>query len=342
MTQIHFFQRYSQKENVVTNNTLLLLARFYSHAPRKLEEIVNDLLDDPQVSVGVTFIQQKPTSASVLDGLLFQTGFRLALETKLYQNHDLDQLRRHLEEFAHGGGSRDEKQLLVSLSPVPPDTQFEKKAREAVVNFNSEKGTNVIFACSTFAQLIDVCNDQVSDRDYELRGILDEFKDYCAEEGLLPRTDFTMRVVTCGWTLNENLEFNLYYEPFDRSARRHKYLGIYRDKRVQGIGEVENIIRADLSEGVVEIRGDSLDTVQPGQKDRIAQVIAKTKATTGWDISRDYRFYLVKRFVDTDYKKESPGPLRGVRYFDLGEVTGRSSLPGIEEIAGLLKTRTWK
>lgn len=340
MTRIHYFQRYSQKENVVTNNTLLLLSRFYVHSPRKLEDIINGLLDDPQISVGVTFLQQKPTSASVLDGLLFQTGFRLAIETKLYQNHDVNQLRRHLEEFAHGKCGRDEKQLLVSLSPAPPDIHIESKARELVADFNKEKGTTATFFCTTFEQLIEVCKEQVSDRDYELQDILEEFKDYCAEAGLLPRTDFTMRVVTCGWTLNENLEFNLYYEPVERSARSHKYLGIYRDKCVRALGEVENIISADLSEGVVEVVS-SIRPVQAGQKDRIAQVIAKTKATTGWDISRGYRFYLVNRFIDTAFEKQSAGPLRGVRYFDLGRVTGRSSLPSVEEIAVLLKTCKW-
>ncbi len=35
MSEIHYFQRYSQKENVITNNTLLLFSRLYNHSPQK-------------------------------------------------------------------------------------------------------------------------------------------------------------------------------------------------------------------------------------------------------------------------------------------------------------------
>jgi len=46
MSSIHYFQRYSQPENVATNNTLLLLSRLYHDSPNKFKGFLNDLLDD--------------------------------------------------------------------------------------------------------------------------------------------------------------------------------------------------------------------------------------------------------------------------------------------------------
>lgn len=40
MTDIHYFPRYSQPENVVTNNTLLLLLRLYQYNRFKFERFM--------------------------------------------------------------------------------------------------------------------------------------------------------------------------------------------------------------------------------------------------------------------------------------------------------------
>ena len=41
MSSVHYFQRYSQPENVVTNNTLLLLSQLYNYSPKKFSEMIN-------------------------------------------------------------------------------------------------------------------------------------------------------------------------------------------------------------------------------------------------------------------------------------------------------------
>ena len=43
MPNIHYFQRYSQPENAVTNNTLLLLGRIYSYSPSRASQLLTDL-----------------------------------------------------------------------------------------------------------------------------------------------------------------------------------------------------------------------------------------------------------------------------------------------------------
>ncbi len=58
MSKVHYFQRYSQRENVATNNTLLLISRLYAHEPSYLEAFLNDLVETGALEVGPSFIQQ--------------------------------------------------------------------------------------------------------------------------------------------------------------------------------------------------------------------------------------------------------------------------------------------
>lgn len=52
MASIHYFPRYSQKENMVTNNTLLLFSRLYNNSPYKFKLFMNNLLEDSEVEIG--------------------------------------------------------------------------------------------------------------------------------------------------------------------------------------------------------------------------------------------------------------------------------------------------
>ena len=97
MGSIHYFQRYSQKENVLTNNTLLLFSRLYQHSPISFQNFLNDLLD-LDVDAGISFSQQIKGQGSVPDGSLTQTSFRIIVETKLHENFSVGQLKGHLQD----------------------------------------------------------------------------------------------------------------------------------------------------------------------------------------------------------------------------------------------------
>lgn len=64
MNSISYFQRFSGKENHVTNNTLLMLRHVYQASPAKLENVLNELLDEP-LTIGLLFEQQIVGSHSV-------------------------------------------------------------------------------------------------------------------------------------------------------------------------------------------------------------------------------------------------------------------------------------
>ncbi len=118
MTQVRYFPRYSQRENFQTNNTLLLLHRLYDFSRFRFEDFLARLLRDTDtetdfaVPLGLQITQQVGTGASVVDGLLYQESFRIAIETKrTADGFDVEQLQRHLSGFIQPSGG-----FLILLS----------------------------------------------------------------------------------------------------------------------------------------------------------------------------------------------------------------------------------
>ena len=98
MSKIHYFQRYSSKENWITNSTLLLLSRLHYYNRFKFESVLNSILNDNNLSINVSvnFTQQEKGNQSVVDGVISQDSFKIAVETKLHDNFTANQLIRHL------------------------------------------------------------------------------------------------------------------------------------------------------------------------------------------------------------------------------------------------------
>ena len=340
MSRIHYFQRYSQKENAVTNNTLLLFSRLYQYSPLRFEDFLHDILVDIPIEVGVDFKQQTRTKTgkkktSIPDGLLSQNSFRIVLETKLDNNFTLRQLKGHLSAF----GNETTKVLLL-LKPVSITIEQRRKIEELVKDFNKDHDANIQLVATTFEDLISSYERVLKDRDYDMRDLIQDYEQFCDDDGLLPHVDHTMRAVSCGKSLNENFEFNLYYHPADWSYRLHKYIGIYSNKSVRGIGEMENVIHADMIGNKLNII-DSTEPITDGQRKRIIKVIPHAKEHCGYNIQHNHKFFLVKHFYPTDYHKVSKGPLRGTKYFNLLKKLGVEELPGTEEIAVRLRELKW-
>src|ERR1035437_4842147 len=116
MSEIHYFPRYSQPENVVTNNTLLLLLRLYQYNRFKFERFMELICADEEVQLAsswLQFRQQKGTGKSIVDGYISQDSIKIAVETKLTETFDPAQLENHLAVFA-----AEQHKLLILLSPT--------------------------------------------------------------------------------------------------------------------------------------------------------------------------------------------------------------------------------
>lgn len=334
--QVHYFQRYSQKENVVTNNTLLLFSRLYSRSPLYLESFLKDLVEMEDIEVGVGFTQQDSSSGgSVTDDLMVQRSLKVVVETKVDAGARLDQLEKHLEAF-----DGEEMQVLLLLAPTEPSRSFQERLDRAVRDYNEQRRAGVLHVCATFARIIGSYENTLPEHDYEMQELLEDYKDFCAGEGLLPREEYRMRAVPCGKTLEDNYDLRVYYQPVDRSYRDHKYLGIYKHKRVQYVGEIEVIVAADLTEDGPRVANGVAD-LTPEQRDRIEESALRAREQHGWDLASGHRFFLVKEFYPTNFRKGSPGGMMAHRYFDLGEVLDTERLPSVEKIAERLSEETW-
>lgn len=336
MSSIHYFQRYSQPENVATNNTLLLLSRLYHESPNKFKGFLNDFLDDNDIEAGIQFNQQRKGKNSIPDGSLTQVSFKIVIETKLHQNFSLEQLREHLSSFG-----KEQYQVLFSLSPQQPSNNLKLQIEDTISTYNRQNDTSIKYLPATFQDIVAKFNNCLEDHNYELIEIINDFEAYCIHYKLITAQDERMRIVPCGWTLKENFQFNLYYAPVNRGFSEHNYLGIYSDKSVQGIGKIENIITAHrLSTGELEITNGTTD-VTPEQTNNIIGVIAAAQTNNNWDIATGHRFFCVEKFYHTDFRKTTKYPLQGSKFFHLKDLLKITTLPKIEEIAEKLKSIEW-
>ena len=188
----HYFQRYSQRENVVTNNTLLLFSRLYAHNPYSLATFINECLNIP-FDIGVSFAQQTPSQHSTPDGLISQTSFKIVIETKLDENYDPDQLERHLSTF-----NNEEHQILLLLSPTSPNDEFICKVKADVQAFNKTHKQDIQFIPTTFEAIIDSFESVLSDFDFQMKELAEDFRAFLQEEDLLLNAPYLMRAVAAG------------------------------------------------------------------------------------------------------------------------------------------------
>lgn len=149
-----------------------------------------------------------------------------------------------------------------------------------------------------------------------------------------------MRIVPCGtsWELNEKYAY--YFDPADRGNREHKYIGFYKSKAVRAIGEMENIITANLENGQLKIIASDKKPITKEQKERLLAGI-KGAIAFGWQIGKGHKFFLVKKFQPVLYLKRTKYPIRSATYIDLREELETTEIPEINLLAQQLNKLNW-
>ncbi len=336
MRGVHMFQRFSQKENVVTNNTLLFMSRLYDYSPNRFQDFLREVLQDDQLTVGIAFHQQvREGKGSIPDGRLGQTSLKVLVETKLSQNYSKEQLLNHMKAF-----SSEERQYLMLLGPTAPKPDLLTEVLKDSAALNRRNGTRVTVWPITFEKLIESYDSVLLAQDFEMKDLVEEFRAFCAESKLLPINPYTMRAVVCSKTLAENMERHVYYDSTARGFREHDYIGLYADKGIRAIGKISNIVHAELDGGNLKVMA-KLRPPTEAQLKTIREIIPVAAKNNGYQIATGHNFFLVDRFFETDYRKASKYPIQGPKYFDLREVLGRKDLPGVEEIARLMRGVQW-
>jgi hypothetical protein len=147
-----------------------------------------------------------------------------------------------------------------------------------------------------------------------------------------------MRVQLAGTTFNFNVSENLYYDNIERGFSAHDYLGLYKEKSVRAIGKIKAIITAVTTEDGIEYKAE-LGELTDDRKQQICKAIEDGK-NYGYVMTGE-RYFFVDKFYETDFKKITPRAPMGTRVFDLSQVLETENLPETQEIAEILKTKTW-
>lgn len=311
MSKVSYFQRFSQRENHATNNTLLVLRYLYQSSPTKLERVLSGFLGD-ELQIGLSFEQQVRKSASVPDAVIEQKPFRIVIETKLGGVLDHDQIRRHITSMKADPIGSHFRSVLIGLTRGA----VTDSARTELTDFAKEHG--VQFVAVTFEDLEVALREPCAEHEVGLLAIIDDYRSFLESENLIDDRGRWMVMFPCGTSYAENARFKLYYEPPGRPSRRGcRYLGIYRNKTVSLVGEMAAVLICSYDAGTVSVDEREFGRETPEMLVRIKEAFEET---TYYDL-RPYplRLYLVEDWAPCHFAKASPGGIMGPRYIDLLE-----------------------
>ena len=126
----------------------------------------------------------------------------------------------------------------------------------------------------------------------------------------------TMLAFAAGKSFNENLKYNIYYDPAYRNhALPFQYIGLYKDGEIRLVGKVSRIVYCDYKSGeLIATYDDNLSRLTPDEYNRIKGIIEETKY---YDLTEDCKFFLVEQFYETHLICDNV--IRGKQYFWLNE-----------------------
>lgn len=332
--KIHYFQRYHEKENVATANTMLLLSRLYSYSADKFFRFLKSEYFSDLFEPEIVFTLQEKSIDSIPDATIMQEGFKIVVEAKMSDWFYSEQLMRHLNAF----GDQKNK-VLITIAPEFMANDKKSDFEKLLSEYNSKQTHPVIHVNTTFEQLANAIQDVIDDRDYEMQDVLDDYISYCRADGLITVSDSWkyMRMPLAGKTFDFCVNNGIYYCSSDRNFKPHDYIGLYTGKSIRAIGKINTIVIAKETDREITYsveRGELTDNI----KVKINTAIAD-KHTHGWN--DECRYFIVEKFYLTDFKKVTPRAPMGARMFDLSQILDTDKIPNTKELAEILKEKTW-
>ena len=249
--KIHYFQRYHEKENVATANTMLLLSRLYSYSSDKFFRFLKSEFFSDAFEPEIVFNLQEKSVESIPDATIIQESFKIVVETKMSDWFYLDQLLRLLKSFS------DEKyKVMITLAPELMNPEKKKEFEDQLKEYNATQTYPVMHVNTTFEGIIDAIRDVIDDKDYEMQEVLDDYLNYCYNDKLIIVSDSwkRMRVQLAGTTFNFNVSENLYYDNIERGFSAHDYLGLYKEKSVRPLEKLKQLLQQLLRKRVLSIK----------------------------------------------------------------------------------------
>lgn len=331
MSAISHFQTYSQRENHVTNNTMLMLRHVYATSPRLLEDVLQALLEEDEVEIGPRFEQQVGAAHSIPDAVLSQKALHIYLEAKHGDGLSNDQIKRHLNSIAEKKHSSNSA-FLIGLTKNEINKEDQENWKQQALSHG------ITFMATSYRELLEVLGS-VCGSFQRLQEVFEDFQAFIGGEGLLPDQHRKLAAMLCGQSWQENIRHGVYFEPANRPPKwtRAHFIGSYRQKSVSHVGRIEASAICRKIDDQLLIDKVEMGELSSEQKDRIFEII--NAASYYPDLGAEpHRYYLVDHFFETDVRKVSKGGMMGFRYLDIVELTERNLEPGeaTEKVAAAL------
>lgn len=326
---VSLFSGYSQKENRVTNYALLVLKMLYEENPKYLGEVLATLLgEDVSDQIGVAFRQQEKRGGSVPDGLIAQRAVTVYIETKNYDWFRDEQLENHL--LALNRENVGLKVLLALGNFESPELDQFGAVRSICEN---KYKSSILFRAVGFEQLLDAVG--IVGLPKNLADTIVDFKAFLNEEDLLPSWRDWIDVVNCAVIPGDITAGGVYMCPARGGAYSHdrcRYFGMYRNKRVELVAEIEAVVDVDLDSEATLLWKNGAN----GDSELLSR--ARKKVTDLRPGQGVIRVFLLGPLFPTEFRKDSPGGMQSSkRYFNVASIHAKDA----EDLAQRLKGRAW-
>lgn len=334
--RISQFQKYSQRENTVTNNVLLMLSRLNDlnvNYYKSIIERLNEGSEEQNYFPQPIFNQQVSIKNGVIDGQIEVKASKILIETKIDQIEFQSKIVKYGKVFTENCQNQ-----LWHLS----SKKFNEKEVDVINNKLKELYPNIKIQFNNllFSDLIEnlegICEENT--HDMELKLLLEDFRSYCNESNLISNEEYNLLFVPTGFTYNWNKKHKIYYCPTNWHSQKFKYFGLYNWKSVRYISVVETIIVADY-----DPKNKKLEIHSKGhtaeQENRLKVGLEELEVAL---IGLKYYIFPIDEFYETNFKKISHGGIQGYRYKDLRDYIDIQEINDLKGISLRLKDVTWK
>jgi hypothetical protein len=234
----------------------------------------------------------------------------------------------------------DNKILWINNEPIKD--VYRREIIDELIKINSLRDNSISFASVTFKEICEIFNDTLTDYDFEMKDMIQDYEAFCIDSSLIENVASKIRFVATGTTFEQNLKYNLYYDPSSKGYQNHKYIGIYNNKAVRGIGEIICIVDVEYDDTTDDLKVISSQFgVLTDEQKKVLKKVIKEAQSFGYNIACGERFFFVNKFYETNFMKSSKNGMMGKRYYDVSNMEGYNEKMNANNIADLLRGKEW-
>lgn len=208
MSAITPFQIYSQKENTITNNVLLMFSLLNNLSSHFFDKMIQGILEDTEKFTVAPIFQQQvgKRTGGIIDGFIEVRPSKIIFETKINGEEDIKKLLKYTKVFKPG-----QTNVLFHLSSKRFSVKTKKEVETSIAK--SAKNHPILFESISYQDLIDQLIALIEGYPYEkgLKQLTEQFEAYCLKMNLIPTSKHILRVMSCGQSFELNKNYRLRY-----------------------------------------------------------------------------------------------------------------------------------